>query len=90
MSFCYGIAWLFHFKMSLNTTMYDHRLRSGSNFSPVQSSFELSLGKASSDAAGRATYFATYLNQVSSVTEVLCPDIPRIPVSFAYYMTVTW
>ena len=63
------------------------QLRRLSTFSPVQSSFELSLGKTSSDAGGRATYFATSLHQVSSVTEVWYPGIP---VYFSYYMTDTW
>ena len=48
MSFCYAIAWLFLFKMSPNTAMYAQRLRNGSIFSPVQSSFEISRRKASS------------------------------------------
>ena len=39
-----------------------------------RSSFELLLGKAISDAGGRATYFATSFYQVSSVTDVRCPD----------------
>ena len=56
------------------------------NFPPAQSTFELSLGKASSDAGGRGTYFATYLHKASCVTEICCPGIP---VSFAYYMTDT-
>ena len=37
--------------MSPNTAMKAQRLRNDSTFSPVQSSFELSLGKASSDAS---------------------------------------
>ena len=41
------------------------------------------LGKASSNAGRRGTYYATYLQQVSYVTEVCCPGIP---VSFAHYM----
>ena len=52
MSFCYAVAWLFHFKMSPNTAMYAQRLRKGSIFSPVQSSFEISLSKASSADCG--------------------------------------
>ena len=52
MSFCYAVAWLFHFKMSPNTAMYAQRLRNGSIFSPVQSSFEISLRKASSADCG--------------------------------------
>ena len=87
MSSCYCIAWLFHFKMNRNTTMKAQRLRSGPTFSLIQSSFELSFGKASSNAGGRATFFATSLYQVSSVTEFWCADIP---VSFAYYITDTW
>ena len=39
------------------------------NFPPVQSCFELSLGKASSDAAGRGIYFATSLHHVWCVTD---------------------
>ena len=52
MSFCHAVAWLFHFKMSPNTAMYAQRLRNGSIFSPVQSSFEISLRKASSADCG--------------------------------------
>ena len=52
MSFCYAIVWLFHFKMSPNTAMKAKRLRNGSIFSPVQSSFEISLRKASSADCG--------------------------------------
>ena len=40
-SFCYGLAWLFHFKMSPNRAMLAQCLRNGSTFSPVQSTFEL-------------------------------------------------
>ena len=40
------------------------------NFPPAQSSFGLSFGKAISDAGGMATYFATYLRQISTVTEL--------------------
>ena len=39
------------------------------NFPPAQSSFGLSFGKASSDAGGGGTYFATYLHQVWCVTD---------------------
>ena len=52
MSFCYAIAWLFHFKMSPNTAMLAQRLRNGSIFNPVQSSFEISLRKVSSADCG--------------------------------------
>ena len=48
MSLCYAVAWLFHFKMSPNTAMKGQQLRNGYIFSPVQSSFEISLRKASS------------------------------------------
>ena len=75
MSSCYSIAWLFHFKMSPNTNMQAHWLRRLFTFSPVQLSFELSIIKASSDAGGRAIFFATSLHKVSSVTEVRCVDI---------------
>ena len=52
MSFSYAVAWLFHFKMSPNAAMYAQRLQNGSIFSPVQSSFEISLRKASSADGG--------------------------------------
>ena len=81
MSFCCGIAWSSTLgKMSPNTTKAQ-RLLSGSTFSPVQSSNELSLCKESSDA-GRMGYILQPTSrslgsyQVSSVTEVLCPG-PR-------------
>ena len=48
------------------------------NFPPAQSSFGLSFGKASSDAGGRAAYFATSLHQVSCVTVVWFPGRTRI------------
>ena len=58
----YGLAWLFHFKMSPNTAMKAQRLRNGSTFfSPVLSNFELSVGKAISDAGGGATFLTTSL-----------------------------
>ena len=58
----YGLAWLFHFKMSPNTAMKAQRLRNGSTFfSPVESSFELSVGKAISDAGCGATFLTTSL-----------------------------
>ena len=41
-------------------------------------------------AGGRATFFATSLYQVSSVTELWCAVTEDMPVSFAYYMTDTW
>ena len=53
-------------------------------FPPVQSSFELSLGKASSDAGGRDTFLTTSLYQVSSVTD-FCQH--TLPVCSAYYIT---
>ena len=43
-------------------------------FSPVQSNFGLLFGKASSDAGGRAIFFAACLHQVSSVADVWCAD----------------
>ena len=84
---CYAIACLFLFKMSHHTYLSVKYSRRSSNFSPVQSSFESSLGKASSDEGGSATFFATFLYQVSSITELLCADLF---ISFAYYMTDTW
>ena len=86
-SLCYVLALLFNFKMSPNTAMYAQRLRNGSTFSPVQSSFELSFGKASSDAGGRATFLTTFLHKVSRVTD-FCQH--TLPVCCAYYITNRW
>ena len=68
MFLCYSFAWLSLFKMSHHTCLsvkYSLRL---STFSPAQLSFELSLGKSSSDVGGRAIFFTTSLYQVSSVS----------------------
>ena len=85
-SFCYGLEWLFHFKMSPNTAMNAQRLRSGSIFSPVQSSLEISLSTAKLRSAERGTHFVTSPHEVWGVTEVCCSGTP---VSFAYYTTDT-
>ena len=59
------------------------------NFPPAQSTFEISLTKASSDQAGGvATYFATSLLHFWCVTEVCSPGT-RHPISFANYMIDT-
>ena len=51
MSFCYAIAWIFLFEMSHHTSLSVKYSRS-LNFPPAQLTFEISLGKASSDQAG--------------------------------------
>ena len=68
MSSCYGIAWLFHFKMSPNTTILYRPSGYGMVLHLVPYIVELSFGNASSDAGGRATFLTTSLHQVSSVT----------------------
>ena len=75
MSFCYALAWLFHFKMSPNTAMYAQRLRNGSIFSPVQSSFEISLGKASSADCGGL--HRTQLAPVKAGVILRCCELPH-------------
>ena len=67
MSSCYAIAWLIHFKMSPNTAMHAQRLLSGSIFSPVQSSFEISLSEAKLRSAERRTHIAHPLFMKSRV-----------------------
>ena len=57
------------------------------NFPPVQSRFELSLSKASSDAAG-----GVYISQPPSIKSGVLlrssvQKMTEIPLSFAYYMT---
>ena len=53
------------------------------NFPPLQSCFELSLGKASSDAAGRGIYFATSLHHTN--TCFLCILYDRHSVAIALW-----
>ena len=67
--------------------MYAQRLRNGSIFSPVQSSFEISLRKASSADCGGATQNAAHPRESWSDTEVL--NAPT-SVFFTYYMLQTW
>ena len=67
---CYGISWLFLFKMSHHTFLSVKYSRRLSTFSPAQSSFGLSLGNAGSDAGRSGLFSETFLYQVSSVTEV--------------------
>ena len=52
----YGTAWLFLFKMSHHTSPSSKYSGRSLNFPPALLIFELSLGKASLDAAGRATF----------------------------------
>ena len=56
--------------MSHHTFLSVKYLRRLSTFSPAQSSFGLSLGNAGSDAGRSGLFSATFLYQVSSVTEV--------------------
>ena len=56
MSFCYGIAWIFLFEMSHHTSLSVKYPGRSLNFPPAQSCFELSFGKASSDAGKRAIF----------------------------------
>ena len=56
MSFCYGIAWIFFFEMSHHTSVSAKYPGRSLNFPPAQSCFELSFGKASSDAGERAIF----------------------------------
>ena len=56
MSFCYGIAWIFLFEMSHHTSLSVKYPGRSLNFPPAQSCFELSFGKASSDAGERAIF----------------------------------
>ena len=56
MSFCYGIAWIFLFEMSHHTSLSVKYPGRSLNFLPSQSCFELSFGKASSDAGERAIF----------------------------------
>ena len=56
MSFCYGIAWIFLFEMSNHTSLSVKYPGRSLNFPPAQSCFELSFGKASSDAGERAIF----------------------------------
>ena len=79
MYFCCGIAWIFLFKMShqahhtsLSVKYSGRRL----NFPPAQSSFEISLSKASSDQA-RGVHISQSPPMKFRVlaTEVWCPGI---------------
>ena len=45
-----------------------------------------SVKRAQMQAGGLGTYFATYLHQVSCVTELCCSGIP---VSFAYLLAMS-
>ena len=56
MSFCYGIAWIFLIEMSHHTSLSIKYPGRSLNFPPAQSCFELSFGKASSDAGERAIF----------------------------------
>ena len=56
MSFYYGIAWIFLFEMSHHTSLSVKYPGRSLNFPPAQSCFELSFGKASSDAGERAIF----------------------------------
>ena len=56
MSFCYGIAWIFLFEMSHHASLSVKYPGRSLNFPPAQSCFELSFGKASSDADERAIF----------------------------------
>ena len=61
--------------MSPNTAMWAQRLRNVSTFVPC---FDLSFGKASSDAGGRAIFLTTSLHQLSSVTVYWQPHLTRL------------
>ena len=56
MSFCYGNAWIFLFEMSHHISLSVKYPGRSLNFPPAQSCFELSFGKASSDAGERAIF----------------------------------
>ena len=56
MSFCYGIAWIFLFEISHHMSLSVKYPGRSLNFPPAQSCFELSFGKASSDAGDRAIF----------------------------------
>ena len=56
MSFCYGIARIFLFEMSHHRSLSVKYPGRSLNFPPAQSCFELSFGKASSDAGERAIF----------------------------------
>ena len=72
--------------MSHHTSLSVKYSTTSINFPHVQSRFELSLGKASSDAAGGG-----YISQPPSITSgvLLRSSVQSsvIPLSFAYYMT---
>ena len=78
MSFCYAIAWLFHFKMSPNTATYALQLLSGSILSPIQSSFEISLSEAKLRSAERSTHIAQPLFMKSHVLLSTAAQYPVI------------
>ena len=86
MSFCYAVAWLFHFKMSPNTAMYAQRLRNGSIFSPYSRVLRYRCVKRAQLIAECYTE-RTHPRESWSDTEVLSAPTP---VSFAYYMSKTW
>ena len=81
--FCYGLAWPFHFTMSPTTARYV-----GSVFTeiiyflPVQSSYELPLGKPSSDQTGGVHFW-----QPLSVRSWLLLTSANIPYQFALLIT---
>ena len=56
MSNCYGIEWIFLIEMSHHTSLSVKYPGRSLNFPPAQSCFELSFGKASSDAGERAIF----------------------------------
>ena len=56
MCFCYGIAWIFLFEMSHHMSLSAKYPGRSLNFPPAQSCFELSFGKAISDAGERAIF----------------------------------
>ena len=60
---CYNNAWLFLFKMSHHTSLSVKYSRRSLNFPPAQSTFEISLSKASSDQAG-----GVHISQPTSIT----------------------
>ena len=83
MSFCHGVAWIFFFEMSHHTSLSVKYPGRSLNFPPAQSCFELSFGKASSDAGKRAIF----LYPPSTKSWVLCTDFSHhtLPVCSACY-----
>ena len=60
---CYDNAWLFVFKVSHHTSLSVNYSGRSLNFPPTQSTFEISLGKASSDQAR-----GVHISQPPSIT----------------------